>query len=140
MEPPKKIPALSRSILAGVFTGIIATIAAIIYNVLYRSLTNYFSTQIVNFFSTVVSTIVVIMIISLAFYFVTKDAEKRSNVFSFSLIALAVLAMAAVLFSAASGGFVFGGDKGLIAGHIFIGAMLAAFLIPYFYRHPNIYV
>jgi magnesium-transporting ATPase (P-type) len=140
MEPPKKIPTLSKAILAGVITGIIATVVAIIYNILYRAVTNYFSTAIVNFFSTVLSSILVIMIVSLAYYFVVKNADRPNKVFSYCLLALTVVAIAAVLFSSHSHAFIFAGDKGLIAGHILIGGMLAAFLVPYFYHHPRIFI
>jgi len=118
----------------------IATVAGLIYNILYRSISGYSSGEIVNIFSTIFSYILVSMILSLAFYIVVKNAEAKSKIFTYSLIVLAIISMAAVLFSDTSNKFVFGGDKGLIAGHIFIGGILAAFLIPYFYRHSKMFI
>ncbi len=138
-NPEKSI--LSRSILAALFSGLMAICATLLYNIAYRVITRYNPSYIINISSIIFGTLIACMFAGVIFYFFKKYI--RGGVYLFRLVFLALcIALAVAAFRSHYGGNLppFQGFPGLVLGvDIILGTSIILF-IPYFFKNDKIYL
>lgn len=126
----------SKALLAGFFAGIIGAIINLAYNVIYRSSTRFNSDEVVSPLI-IFTAFPILLIISSWIYFlmIRHISHGRSWYYLFCAV---VTAGSLYACSLASSGLL-AGVGGLCAGMSIITGLLAAFLVPWLYGHPDIY-
>jgi hypothetical protein len=139
MKRPEYIPMFSKALLAGALTGLVATVVNTIYDVVFRSITNYEPAVWFNFFSIPVTSILILMLTGMFFYLFA-----RNNSFKMYDVAIVIIVIAAVCFTALlhsnKSQSAFYGNHGLIAGFVILNGTLAVTLLPYLFRHPKLFI
>ncbi|MGI8952636.1 MAG: hypothetical protein ACR2FN_13760 [Chitinophagaceae bacterium] len=141
MDADFKKPFFTRVILGGLFAAIIATVINLVYNYIYRSLTEFSSSEIINIFTIIVATSLAHLIAALIYFLLTKSSSKTHLTFSIFFLILIIICIVIVLnanrfttnVSAVSG------FNGLFIGIAVITGLSAEFLLPYFANHPKIW-
>jgi hypothetical protein len=141
MEPSLKISAFSKSLLAALLTGIIAAALNLIYSIIFRISTGFSGAQIIMPLSIFIGLPILPAMAGCAYYLLYKHLHAGTAWFIFFCVALlaAVLVIVA-LDTRQTGGNVLSGIRGFCLGMEIITCLVAAILIPYFARHPKIYV
>jgi hypothetical protein len=141
MEESFEKPALSRSILAALFSGILATTIGIWYDILYRGITQYDPSLIVNIPSIIFGTLIASLVAGILFYFCVTYIKGGIYVFRLLFLILCT-ALAIVAFRSHYGGNLpaFKGFSGLLFGVDVIVGIFIILFIPYFFRHNKIFM
>ena len=130
----------SKSLLAGLLTGVIAAVLNLVYEIIYRSATSFATAEIIMPLSIFIGFPILLAMAGCAYYLLKRHLHAGSSWFIFFCIALmAALFLTTILDTKQNGGTLFSGLRGLCLGMEIITCLLAAGLIPYFARHPNIY-
>jgi hypothetical protein len=129
---------LSRSILAGLFTGIIATVGNLIFIFIYVRVTAVYTFNLMDGFTTIFGTVILLIVCGLFFYFFVHYLKRGVNIYRILVfLTTAIIVYVGWKFhpgySAISPEF-----RGLFMGTQLIIGGLAAFLIPYLFRHDSI--
>jgi len=141
MEAPIKISLFSKSLLAGLLSGIVAAAVNLVYSIIYRESTGFATAEIIMPLSIFIGFPILLALAGSAYYLLQKHLHAGTSWFIFFSIALMVaLIVATMLDTKQHGGALFSGLRGLCLGMEIITCVLAAFLIPYFARHPKIYI
>jgi hypothetical protein len=141
MEPSLKISMFSKSLLAGLLSGIVAAAANLVYSIVYRESTGFATAEIIMPLSIFIGFPILLAMAGGAYYLLQGHLHAGNRWFIFLCIALmASLVLATILDTKRNGGALFSGLRGLCLGMEIITCLLAAFLIPYLARHPKIYV
>lgn len=141
MEANFKKPALSRAILAALFAGLIATFVALVYDIIYRRITQYDPSFFVNFPSIIFGTLIASLVAGLLFYLCITYIKGGIYVFRIIFLALCVV-LAIIAFRSHYGGNLpaFKGFSGLLFGvDVIIGTFIILF-IPYFFKHNKMFM
>ncbi len=138
METEFKKPFFSISILAGVFTGIIITLINLFYNIGYRELTGFSNGLLINVSSIIFVTMLLLLVIGCLFYVLAEYVKKGRLLFIIIILLLTILCVVLTL-SLRQNAFSSGFD-GLFLGLELITGISAAFLVPYFARHSEIFM
>jgi len=141
MKADHERPAFSRCVLAALFSGIIATCIGLLYDFVYRGITEYNPSFIVNVPSIIFGTLVASLAAGVIFYLCITYIKGGVQVFRIFFLALCVL-LAIVAFRSHYGGNLpaFRGFSGLVFGIDMILAVFIIVLIPYFFRHNKIFM
>ncbi|HEX5155237.1 MAG TPA: hypothetical protein VFW07_27535 [Parafilimonas sp.] len=139
MKRPERIPMFSKALLAGALTGIAATIINMIYDVVFRSITDYEFAAWFNFYTISFASILVLMITGMFFYLFARNNSFKSYDVAIVIIVIAVVAITALLHSDKSQS-AFYGNHGLVAGFAVLSGILALTLLPYLFRHPKLFL
>jgi hypothetical protein len=136
-----KYPILSRGILGGLFTGILAAVLNLIFDYIYRQVTSYQVAEFVNINSIIFFTIPTLVVAGIV-YSVLRQFVKNG------LLVYTILAIAATVIVAfiplgpnmlPSGDPMPGSARGLTMGIEIITGLIGAFGLPYFAEHPRIW-
>jgi hypothetical protein len=122
----------SAALLAGLFAGIIAAVANLIYDMEYRSIADLSNFRIVNPLSIFVFSTIGPMIAGMIFYEFIHYIKRGMILFEALFIVLTIAGLIVL-------GFSLNGYKGLLLGIGIITGLICIILIPYLSRHPNIY-
>ena len=127
---------LSRSILAGLFTGIVATVGNLIFIFIYVRLTAVYTFNLMDGFTTIFGTIILLIVCGIFFYFFVHYMKRGVNVYR----VLVFLITAIILWVGWQfhPGYIPSEFRVLFMGTQLIIGGLAAFLIPYLFRHDSI--
>jgi hypothetical protein len=127
---------LSRSILAGLFTGIVATVANLIFIFIYVRITAVYTFNLMDGFTTIFGTIILLIVCGLFFYFFVHYLKRGVNIYR----VLVFLTTAIILWVGWQfhPGYIPSEFRVLFMGTQLIIGGLAAFLIPYLFRHDSI--
>ena len=141
MEEYFEKPALSRSILAALFSGLIATCIGLLYDVAYRGITQYNPSFIINVPSIIFGTLVASLVAGVLFYLCITYIKGGIQVFRLLFLILCV-ALAVVAFRSHYGGNLpaFKGFSGLLFGVDIIIGICIIMGIPYFFRHNKMFM
>lgn len=140
MDYDYKVTNFSKCVLAGLVVGIIGAVLSIIYNSVYRELTEYSFSEIINIYSLTLGISLLLLLIGMLYYVLDKAIKKGSSVFTLLFIIVTALCVFLTLRNAGSGTINDHGAKGLYIGLELIMGVLIAFLLPYLARHPKIYI
>ena len=141
MEEYFEKPALSRSILAALFSGLIATCIGLLYDVAYRGITQYNPSFIINVPSIIFGTLVTSLVAGVLFYLCITYIKGGIQVFRLLFLILCA-ALAVVAFRSHYGGNLpaFKGFSGLLFGVDMIIGICIILGIPYFFRHNKMFM
>jgi hypothetical protein len=135
-------PVFTKAILAGLFSGFFSTCVALFYNIVYRGMTHYNPSQLINISSIIFSTLILAVVAGVVLYLCITYI-KTGGVIIFRvlfLILFVVLAMAAVRFQSGPGLPMYEGFTGLLFGLDIIFGVFIVILIPYFYKHHELFL
>ena len=140
MEPASINTSFSKAILAGFLSGIVAAVLNLIYSIVYRESANFANAEIIMPLTIFIGFPILLAIGGCAFFLLQKHLHAGASWFIFFCITLlAALVVFTIMDTRQNEGSLFSGLRGLCLGMEIITLLLAAFLIPYFARHPKIY-
>lgn len=126
-----KKPLLSRAILAGTFTGFVATIVNLVYHFIYRYATNFSPSNFINVSSIIFGTMIVTVIAGFIYYFL---GERKSSTMIF-LVIMAVLTIGFAFLDVTTSVNVV--REWLLFGLIILTGAFTMVLVPYYVRHSQ---
>jgi len=124
--------------MAGLFAGIIITLANLIFNFIYRGITRFNPSEMVNVTSIIFVSLILSMVAGILYYLIVPYANKNQVIF-IALFILLTIALTYVAFhvSRSSNPNVSSQFHGLFAGIVLISGITNAVLIPYMAKHKN---
>jgi len=128
----------SRSVLSGLATGTIVIIASLLYNYIYRNITDFTVSWIVNVTSIIFSSFIVCVIGGILFYLIVPYWQKNKLIYTALFVIITIVFILIGLSShrspdpAISQHF-----RVLFIGDVCIIGFSCAFLIPWFALHKN---
>ena len=135
----KKFPFLTISLFAGVFTGFLLRLANLIYDFIYRGITRYDYSQIINVSSIIFLSMIVLTVAGFI-YFVLAKSIRRGDLLYSALFIIGTILLSIFLLSYQYTGPYAYGLKWLATGTIIITGVFASFGIPYFAKHYDIFL
>ncbi|HXL57023.1 MAG TPA: hypothetical protein VN958_12235 [Chitinophagaceae bacterium] len=130
---------LSRSILAGLFAGIIATVANLIFIFIYRRLTAVNTFNLMDVFTTIFGTVLLLILCGLLFYFFVHYLKRGINIYRVIVfLVTATIIYVALQYHSEAGYSITSEFRILFIGTQLIIGGFAAFVIPYVFRHDSI--
>lgn len=130
-----------KSLMAGLFAGIIITIANLIFNFIYRSVTGFNPSQIVNVTSIIFVSLILSVLAGILYYLVVPYAKKSKFLFIVLFFVLTVIVTyVAFNVTRSSDATVSSQFHGLFAGIVIITGLINALLIPYMARNKNMII
>jgi hypothetical protein len=130
---------ISRSILAGLFAGLVATVANLIFIFIYRRITAVYTFNLMDVFTTIFGTVILLLVCGILFYFFVHYLKKGVNIYRIIVfLVTAILVYAALQFHRSPDYTITTQFRILFMGTQVIIGGLAAFLIPYLFRHDSL--
>lgn len=130
---------LSRSVLGGLFSGLVATVSNIAFILIFRAITRYFDFGALDILTIVFGSILLSILCGIMFYFFVHYMQKGIPFYrAMVVIVTAVIVYFGILFRGTIEENVAEEFKILVVGTQVIIGILAAFLIPYLFRHDSI--
>lgn len=140
MNSSINISPFSKSVLGGLLTGVIVAVVALVYNIIYRNSANVSTAQIIMPLTIFIGFPIINAIAGYIYFLLRKYLHGgRIGFMIFCLVALAVSVIITVVDTKNNSGSLFSGIRGLFLGMELITCILAAILIPYFAKHPEMY-
>jgi hypothetical protein len=130
---------LSRSILSGLLAGIVGTIINLVFTFVYRSLTDTTTFNILDVSTTIFGTVILLLVCGVFFYFFVHYLKKGINLYRIIVfVVTAAIVFMALQFHRTPDYRISPEFRVLFIGtQVIIGGM-AAFLIPYLFRHEKL--
>ena len=130
---------LSRSILAGLFSGLVATVSNLAFTIIYRSLTKFYEFNAIDITTIVFGTILLSLACGVMFYFFVHYLNKGILFYRIMVLLVTILIVyIGINLRYLIQDVIPNEFRVLVIGtQVIIGA-LAAFLIPYLFRHDKI--
>ena len=129
----------SKAVLAGLFAGIAATLANLLYDYVYRDITSYWPSEIINVSSIIVATTLLLTVAGIIFHLFRQYIKNGSTGYFIFFTALTALCIYGALHVQRSSDPVVTIEfRQLLLGVVIISGA-AALLIPYLYRHSKIF-
>lgn len=135
----KKFPFSTVALFAGVFSGFLLTLVNLVYDFIYRGITQYSYSQIINVSSIIFLSMIFLTIAGFIYFFFVKYIKRGDLIYS-ALFIIATILVAVSLSSQQYAQPYAGGFKGLCIGVIIITGFFASFSVPYFAKHPGIFL
>lgn len=130
---------LSRSILSGLFAGIVATVANLIFGFIYRGTAGVTTFNILDVSTTIFGSIILLLVCGVLFYFFVHYLKKGINYYRIVVFLItAVIVFVALQYHRAPGYTITTEFRILFIGTQLIIGGLAVFLIPYLFRHDSL--
>jgi hypothetical protein len=127
-----------RSVMSGLLAGIVITIANLVFNGLYRSITSFNPSQFVNVTTIIFVSLLLSLVSGIIYYLLVPYAKKSSSLFMILFVILTiVVTFVAFTVNRSSDPKVSAQFHGLFAGIAIITGLIDAFLIPYLVKHEN---
>ena len=127
-----------KSLMSGLFTGMIITTLNLVYNFIYRDVTNFSPSSFVNVTSIIFVSILVSLVAGLIYFFIVAYAKKTSILYNLLFLVLtAFVTYVAFTVHRSADARVSDQFHGLFAGIVIITGLTDALLIPYFVTHRN---
>jgi len=138
METDLREKAFYRSLMSGLFAGIVITIANLAYNFLYRDLTSFNPSFFVNVTTIIFISIILSVIAGIMYYLIVPYAKKSKILYIFLFVVLTTfVTYLAFTVHRSIDLKVSAQFHGLFAGIVIITGLIDAFLIPYMAEHKN---
>ena len=130
----------SKSILSGLFAGIIATWASLVFNILFRGITQFNPSAIINVSSIIIGSVLILTIAGLVFYFFQHYIKGGSILFRiFFLLLTAIAIYFSMQVQRSTDATVSKQFEELLSGIVLISGSFIIFYIPYLFNHEHIY-
>jgi cytochrome bd-type quinol oxidase subunit 2 len=132
---------VSKSVLAGVFAGIIATLSNLAYDYAVRMTTQFAPSQIVNVATIIFGTMLLFSVSGLIFYWASHFIKKGETIYVMVFATLtAVCFWLGMHANRSADPQVSANFRILLLGIIGISGLLATFYIPYLMKHSSIFL
>ncbi len=130
----------SKSLFAGLLTGIIAALLNLVYMIVYRESTNFAADLIVMPLTIFIGFPILMAMAGSAYFLLQKHLLSGTIWFVIiCFIGMIALLLVTILDTRLNHGALLSGARGLFLGMVIITSLLGAFLIPYLARHSKIY-
>lgn len=127
-----------KSLMAGLFAGIVITISTLIFNFIYRGITKFNPSEIVNVTSVIFFSLILSMVAALLYFAIVTVAGKSKILYIVIFIALtAFVTYTAFSATRSNDAHVSSLFQGLLAGVFIISGLVNALLIPYMAESDN---
>lgn len=129
----------SKSILAGLFSGIVATVTNLVFTVAYRSITQFYEFNAIDITTIVFGTILLSLACGVMFYFFVHYLNKGITFYRIMVLIVTI----AIVYIGINLRYLIqdvipNEFRVLVIGTQVIIGGLAAFLIPYLFRHEKL--
>lgn len=129
----------SKSVLAGLFSGLIATMLCLLYNAIFRSVTVFSLSELINISTISFSILLSVTIAGLIFY--SFDYFFKNGILLFKIVSLVITGILVLLCFQVNRTqiLIFNIDfRQLLSGIVLITGLCIAGLIPFFFKHDYI--
>ncbi len=131
----------SKSILAGVFAGLAATLVNLAYNYFYRAAVQFYPSEIINVSTIIFVTMLLLTVCGLLYFFLTKLTKFANGIYIIIFGILAIYCFYIGLhINRSDNPIEISQFRGLYLGIEGLTGALAVFGIPYLVKHSNIYI
>lgn len=131
----------SKTLLTGVFAGIIATCVNLVYNFIYRGMEGFYPSEIINVSSIIFVTMIIFVVGALA-YFMLSNLGRQGNFIY--IVIFSVLTLLCIYFSLhvnrSNNPLEITQFRGLLLGTVALTGIMLAVLVPYLSKHSESYV
>jgi magnesium-transporting ATPase (P-type) len=132
-------PTFSKSLFAGLLTGILAALLNLVYIIVYRESTNFATDLIVMPLTIFIGYPILMVLAGVAYFLLQKHLHSGAIWFmGICFIGMIALLIVTIRDTSLNHGTLLTGARGLFLGMVVI-TFLAALLIPYLARHSKIY-
>ncbi len=129
----------SKSVLSGVFAGILATLVILIYNFIYRGSTAFPLSEIINVSTVIFSSLIILTIVGVIFYFFIHYMKAGQLVYIILFSIITLLAAYGSMHVARSTNQLLNNEfHQLLLGTVLILGLCAVAGIPLFYKSKQI--
>lgn len=126
----------SKSLLAGVFAGITATVLSLLFNAFFRGTIGFSLSDIINVSTIIFTLMIVITIAGVIFYFFHHYIKKGTFVFKIATVIITLLLIAGTMQIHRSANPGLSSEfRELLWGIISITGVCTAFIIPFLFKH-----
>jgi hypothetical protein len=131
----------SKSLLAGLLTGIFAALLNLVFIIIYRESTNFSADMIIMPLTIFIGFPILMVMAGSAYYLLQKHLLTGTAWFViFCYVGMITLLIVTILDTSLNHGALFTGARGLFLGMVVITFLPAGLLIPYLARHSGIYL
>lgn len=129
-----------RCLLGGLFTGLIAAVVAIVFNVIYRGSTNLIAFAVVMPISIFTAFPFFNLVVGGVYFLFVHNLKKGATTFIIVFLLATALSIVLTRYTGSRADHLVDEFKGLVVGLEIIEGVLGAFLIPFFVNHPSLYL
>lgn len=132
---------LSKSILAGLATGIIATVANLVYNFIFRGITKLsLLVSVINVTTVIFASILLCIVASFVYHFIVFYLKKNATIYQVLFIAITIIAIVLGLnFHRSSNQNISNQFDVLYLGMVVITGLSMTLFIPWLAKHKNVF-
>ena len=129
----------SKSLLAGVFAGITATVLSLVFNAFFRRIIGFNLSDIINVSTLIFALILIVTTAGIIFYFFHHYIKKGTFVFQIAAVIITLLLIASTtqIQRSANPGLSIE-FRELLWGIISITGVCTVFIIPFLFKHDYI--
>ena len=135
----KKFSFFTVSLFAGLFSGFLLTLFNLIYDFVYRGITEYSYSQIINVSSIIFLSVLLLVVAGFIYFLLTKYVKKGDLIYS-AIFIIATILLTISLFSQHYTEPYADGFKGLSVGEVIITGFFISFCVPYFAKHSEAFL
>ena len=129
----------SKSLLAGVFAGITATVLSLVFNAFFRRIIGFNLSDIINVSTLIFALILIVTTAGIIFYFFHHYIKKGAFVFQIAAVIITLLLIASTMQIQRSANPGLSIEfRELLWGIISITGVCTVFIIPFLFKHDYI--
>ena len=129
----------SKSLLAGVFAGITATVLSLVFNAFFRRILGFNLSDIINVSTLIFALILIVTTAGIIFYFFHHYIKKGTFVFQIASVIITLLLIASTMQIQRSANPGLSIEfRELLWGIISITGVCTVFIIPFLFKHDYI--
>jgi len=129
----------SRSLLAGVFAGITATILSLVFNIYFRGIKHFTLSEIINVSTIIFILILLVSIAGMIFYLFHHYLKQGTVIFQVAaFIVTALLILGAMQVQRSIDPVLSTDFRELLLGIISITGLCTVFIIPFLFKHDYV--
>ena len=129
-----------KSLMAGLFTGLIATLANLIFNFFYRDITAFSLSMIINATSIIFLSTILLTVAGILYYLLVLYMHKNRAVYIAAFTAVTAICVFLATQTHRTASHLLNVEfSGLLLGIVLITGLLGAFMVPYLVRHKNMF-
>ena len=129
----------SKSLLAGVFAGITATVLSLVFNAFFRRILGFNLSDIINVSTLIFALILIVTTAGIIFYFFHHYIKKGAFVFQIAAVIITLLLIASTMQIQRSANPGLSIEfRELLWGIISITGVCTVFIIPFLFKHDYI--
>lgn len=131
---------LSKTLLTGVFAGIVATLINLVYDYFYRDFVKFYPSEFINVSSIIFTTMLLFTLAGIIYFLLSKFIKHGHIVYIVIFCVLTIISFVAGMHvNRASDPSINQAFRGLLLGTVAVTGLLVAFLIPYLTKHDTLY-